>query len=49
MTGKPYVGIGKQWNRLIKIASGLLVYELTGRRPTSSTSATPARNRRARA
>jgi len=31
-TGKPYVDIRKQWNRLIKIASGILGYELTGKK-----------------
>jgi integrase len=31
-TGKPYVDLRKQWNRLIAIASRLLGYELTGRK-----------------
>lgn len=31
-TGKPYVDIRKQWNRLIKIASRILGYELTGKK-----------------
>lgn len=31
-TGAPYVDIRKQWNRLITIASGMLGYELTGRK-----------------
>jgi integrase len=31
-TCKPYVDIRKQWNRLIKIASRILGYELTGKK-----------------
>lgn len=31
-TGKPYVDIRKQWNRLINIASRILGYELTAAR-----------------
>jgi integrase len=31
-TGKPYVDIRKQWNRLVAIASGMLGYELTGKK-----------------
>lgn len=31
-TGKPYVDIRKQWNRLIAIASRMLGYELTGKK-----------------
>ncbi len=31
-TGKPYVEIRKQWNRLVAIASRMLGYELTGRK-----------------
>jgi integrase len=31
-TGKPYVDIRKQWNRLIAIAGRLLGYELTGKK-----------------
>ena len=32
VTGKPYVDIRKQWNRLVAIASRMLGYELTGKK-----------------
>jgi hypothetical protein len=41
-TGRPYVDVRKQWKRLLAITAEMLGYVLTGRRRSSSTSATPA-------
>ena len=42
-TGRPFVDIRKQWERLMTIASRMLGYDLEGKSGCSSTTATPAR------
>jgi hypothetical protein len=42
-TGRPYVDIRKQWNRLLAIVAEMIGYELTGKKAKFLNSATPAR------